>query len=221
MSLRILLADDHPVIAAAVRARLQGQTGWEVCAEVTNATELLHAVDQLQPDIVVTDYHMPGVGERDGYQLMSALRRRRPTLGVIVLTMITNPLLLRNILDTRVQGLLLKDSPLSELVTAVARVQGGLTYIGKSALAALSQCGQALPPQRGRRPRVRLSVRELEVLRLYLAGQSVTEIAESLRRSVKTISRQKQCAMVKLGVNNERELFACAAVQGVLLPMCG
>jgi two-component system capsular synthesis response regulator RcsB len=55
----------------------------------------------------------------------------------------------------------------------------------------------------------------MEVLRLYLTGRSVTEIAATLCRSVKTISRQKNCAMQKLGVNNDRELFECAALQGI------
>ena len=66
MSLKILLADDHPVIAAAVRDRLQTQTGWDVCGEVTTAADLLNGVEILRPDIVITDYHMPGLGENDG-----------------------------------------------------------------------------------------------------------------------------------------------------------
>jgi len=218
MSLRILVADDHPVISAAVKGSLQGQLGWEVCGDVTNAGDLLLAIEHLQPDIVVTDYHMPGECEHDGVQLLTHLRRRYPAIGVIVLTMITNPMLLRTMLDTRIHGLLLKDSALTELVTVVARVERGLTYIGKSALAALAQSEAALGPRIGRQRRTQLSVREMEVLRLYLSGRSVSEIAGQLCRSVKTISRQKQCAMYKLGVQNDRELFESATVQGILLP---
>lgn len=78
MTLRILLADDHPVITAAIRASLQTQTGWEVCGEVASATELHHQVEILQPDVVVTDYHMPGPAELDGVRLITSLRRRYP-----------------------------------------------------------------------------------------------------------------------------------------------
>lgn len=221
MTLRILLADDHPVITAAIRARLQTQTGWEVCGEVISATDLLQQADNLRPDVVVTDYHMPGPAELDGVRLITALRRRYPAMAVVVLTMITNPLVLRTILDVRVQGLLLKDSQLSEIVTAIARAQRGFTYIGKSALRALAPTEVRPMMPIGREGMQRLSARETEVLRLYLTGRSVTEIAATLCRSVKTISRQKNCAMHKLGVTNDRELFECAALQGMVLPQSG
>ncbi|KAI3594077.1 Two-component transcriptional response regulator, LuxR family [Cupriavidus sp. U2] len=221
MTLRILLADDHPVITAAIRARLQTQTGWEVCGEVISATDLLQQADNLRPDVVVTDYHMPGPAELDGVRLITALRRRYPAMAVVVLTMITNPLVLRTILDVRVQGLLLKDSQLSEIVTAIARAQRGFTYIGKSALRALAPTEVRPMMPIGREGMQRLSARETEVLRLYLTGRSVTEIAATLCRSVKTISRQKNCAMHKLGVTNDRELFECAALQGMVLPQGG
>lgn len=218
MTLRILLADDHPVITAAIRARLQMQTGWEVCGEVISAAELLQQADHLRPDVVVTDYHMPGPTQLDGVRLITALRRRYPAMSVVVLTMITNPLVLRTILDVRVQGLLLKDSQLPEIVTAIARAQRGFTYIGKSALRALAPTEVRPMMPIGREGMQRLSARETEVLRLYLTGRTVTEIAATLCRSVKTISRQKNCAMHKLGVSNDRELFECAALQGMVLP---
>ncbi len=218
MTLRIMLADDHPVITAAIRARVQTQTGWEVCGEVASATELLQQVDIVRPDVVITDYHMPGPAELDGARLITALRRRYPAISVIVLTMISNPLVLRTILDVRVHGLLLKDCPLGEIVTAIARAQRGFTYIGKSALRALAPTDLCTMLPVGRDGMQRLSAREMEVLRLYLTGRTVTEIAATLCRSVKTISRQKNCAMHKLGVTNDRELFECAALQGMVLP---
>lgn len=218
MTLRILLADDHPVITAAIQARVQSQTGWEVCGEVGSATELMLQADVLRPDVVVTDFHMPGPAELDGVRLITALRRRYPTMAIVVLTMITNPLVLRTILDVRVQGLLLKDSQLAEIVSAIARAQRGYTYIGKSALRALAPTELRTTMPIGRDGAQRLSAREMEVLRLYLTGRTVTEIAATLCRSVKTISRQKNCAMHKLGVSNDRELYECAALQGMVLP---
>ena len=219
MALRILLADDHPLVSAAVADRLHTQTGWEVCGSVTSATALLNGIDSLRPDVVITDYHMParGEGNSDGLRLLASLRRRHPSLAVIVLTMITNPLVLRSILDTQVHGLVLKDAPLSELVTVVCRIQRGFHYIGKSAMEVLSQAdpGSAVAP--GQAGAERLSRREMEVLRLYLTGRSVSAIAIQLCRSVKTISRQKNCAMQKLGVTNDRELFEFAALNGMLL----
>ena len=218
MTLRILLADDHPVVCAAVRDQLQTQPGWVVCGMVNSATELLTSVETLHPDIVITDYHMPGHRDSDGIRLISTLRRHYPSVSVIVLTMITNPLILRSILNARVQGLVLKDAPLSELITVVSRIQRGFHYTGKSALDILSQTSLDSPHEPGQQVAQRLSVRETEVIRLYLSGRSVSEIAIILCRSVKTISRQKNCAMQKLGASNDRELFECAARQGILLP---
>ncbi|CAG2152553.1 Transcriptional regulatory protein RcsB [Cupriavidus yeoncheonensis] len=218
MTLRILLADDHPVVGAAVRDQLQTQPGWVVCGMVTSATELLSSVEALRPDIVITDYHMPGPRDPDGIRLISTLRRHHPSVSVIVLTMITNPMILRSILKARVHGLVLKDAPLSELITVVARIQRGFHYIGKSALDILAQTNLDSPLEPGQQVAQRLSVRETEVIRLYLSGRSVSEIAAILCRSVKTISRQKNCAMQKLGASNDRELFECAARQGILLP---
>jgi two-component system capsular synthesis response regulator RcsB len=88
MTLRILLADDHPLVSAAVADRLYTQTGWEVCGSVTSATALLNSVESLRPDVVITDYHMPaqGEGNSDGLRLLASLRRRHPSLAVIVLT---------------------------------------------------------------------------------------------------------------------------------------
>ncbi|CAM3306975.1 response regulator [Cupriavidus taiwanensis] len=219
MALRILLADDHPLVSAAVADRLHTQTGWEVCGSVTSATALLNSIDSLRPDVVITDYHMPAHGERncDGLRLLASLRRRHPSMAVIVLTMITNPLVLRSILDTQVHGLVLKDAPLTELVTVVYRIQRGFHYIGKSAMEVLSQADPGRLVGAGPAGAERLSRREMEVLRLYLTGRSVSEIAIQLCRSVKTISRQKNCAMQKLGVTNDRELFEFAALNGLLL----
>ncbi|MEN7529715.1 MULTISPECIES: response regulator [unclassified Cupriavidus] len=219
MTLRILLADDHPVVMASVRAKVQAVVGWDVCGEVVSATELLQQVGLLRPDIVVTDYHMPGPAELDGVRLISALRRRYPDTSVVVFTMITNPLVLRTILDARVQGLLLKDCSLDEIHTAINRAQRGFTYIGKSALRVLAPVDLRSVLPCGRDGIQRLSAREMEVLRLYLTGRTVTEIGATLCRSVKTISRQKNCALQKLGVTNDRELFECAALYGLVLPV--
>jgi two-component system capsular synthesis response regulator RcsB len=94
-------------------------------------------------------------------------------------------------------------------------MQRGFSYIGKSALQVLAEADPGGLTTVGQDASGRLSVREMEVLRLYLTGRSVTEIAATLCRSVKTISGQKNCAMQKLGVNNDRELFECAALQGI------
>lgn len=217
MALRILVADDHPAIFMAIRGLLQKQLGWEICAEAATGGAMLHAVPACRPDVVVTDYHMPGDRTRDGIHMIESLRRHYPAVKVVVLTMITNPLILRAILRVPVHGLCLKSAPLNELVSAISHVQRGLTYVGPAVTQILEENG-GQNPYRSDRDSTQLSVREAEVLRHYLSGKSVTQIAGVLNRSVKTISRQKNCAMQKLGANNDRELFDYVARQDLLPP---
>lgn len=219
MALNILVADDHPAISVAIRSLLQGQLGWHVCGEATSADALLQSARRLRPDVIITDYHMPCGEARDGLGMLGQLRRGHPGLRIVVLTMMTNPLILRAIADVPVQGLLLKDSPLEELIHALGQVERGLSYIGRSAARVLAESSARYPCQDDRAGVQSLSVRETEVLRLYLSGKSVTQIASSLSRSVKTISRQKNCAMQKLGAGNDRELFDYAARQDLRLSL--
>jgi two-component system capsular synthesis response regulator RcsB len=221
MTLRILVADDHPAIALAIRSLLRSHAGWEVCAEVTTSDALFRALDTERPDILVTDYHMPGGKAKDGLRMLGCLRRGYPSLNVIVLTMITNPLILKSMLDIPVQGLLLKDSPLDELVHAILHIRRGSSYTGKSAARILAESNAHKPYSEDRNGFSSLSVREAEVLRLYLSGRSVTQIADVLSRSVKTVSRQKNCAMQKLGAANDRELFDFAVRQDIVFPSPG
>jgi len=218
MALRILVADDHPAIALAIRSLLRGQAGWEVCGDVTTSDALFHAIEAQRPDILVTDYHMPGGKSKDGQGMLGCLQRGHPRLSVIVFTMITNPLILKSIIDIPVHGLLLKDAVLDELLHAIVQIHHGRPYIGKSAARILEEANAQKPLSHQRNGVASLSVRETEVLRLYLSGRSVTQIANVLSRSVKTVSRQKNCAMQKLGATNDRELFDFAARQDIVLP---
>ncbi len=218
MALNIVVADDHPAISLAIRSVLQGHAGWQVCADVTTPEALFRAIATCAPDVVVTDYHMPGGQAKDGLRMLGQMRRQHPQMRVVVLTMMTNPLILRAIAEVPVQGILLKDSPLDELVHTLVQVERGQTYIGKSAARILAESSARYPRPEERAGIGSLSVRETEVLRLYLSGKSVTQIATALSRSVKTISRQKNCAMQKLGASNDRELFDFAARQDLMLP---
>jgi two-component system capsular synthesis response regulator RcsB len=219
MAFKILVADDHPAIALAIRNVLECEMGWEVCDDVTTVDDLIRGIATYQPNVVVTDYHMPGSVAKDGLRMLNSLRRAQPMPSIVVFTMMTNAMILRAMVDLPVQGLLLKDSPLDELVKALRRVERGLRYIGKSAAAILAQARAFYPYSDEGGLKRPLSVRETEVLRLYLTGKSVTQIAGVLSRSVKTISRQKNCAMQKLGATNDRELFDYAARQDLVLPV--
>ncbi|MGO1068943.1 response regulator [Lysobacter sp. CA199] len=216
MSLRIALSDDHPVVRAGVRALLESACGpseaWQVVAEAANGDELLSLLAVTPVDLLITDFSMPGSRGGDGLTLLGQIRRRHPQLPVIVLTMIGNVPVLRAIVDAGVNGLLDKAAAATELPQAVRTVAHGRTYYGEALRGLLDLDGR----QAGERGQLALSPRETDVLRLFAAGHSVSQIAAQLHRSKQTISRQKTDAMLKLGLKNDLEIYGYARSQGLL-----
>jgi two-component system capsular synthesis response regulator RcsB len=139
--------------------------------------------------------------------MLGRLQRRWPELPVVVLTVAGNAGVLRSILATGVRGLLNKSDALTELTLAVQAVAHQRRYLGSGIRRIVDAAGSARGP---------LSPRENEVLRLFVAGMSVSEIARRLERSIKTVSRQKMDAMAKLGLRSDLELYAWARENDLL-----
>lgn len=211
-ALRVCLADDHPVVLAGVRAQLERSAiEVEIVGEARDGRTLLALLAQGPGcDVVITDFSMPANNQRgcDGIPLLQALRRQWPSLRIIVLTMIENPALLQAMLDAGIHGLVDKLSPIEELQRAVQSVVGGRRYISQELRNRLQADAQV-------EGTAKLSPHEAEVVRLFVHGLTVTAIAERLSRSVKTISRQKNDAMRKLGVDNHSQLYAYAREHGL------
>jgi two-component system capsular synthesis response regulator RcsB len=206
-----LIADDHPVVTLGVQALLDDLAGTEIVACVQNSTELMAALQRGPVDVVITDYAMPGGAYGDGIEMLGRIRRHYPGVKLIVLTVLNNAAILSKIAHSGVDGLLNKGSELKEIPLALERVCRGLKYFGKTVSQALSE--QMMRPEFDK---VRsLSPKEIEVIRLFLEGVSVQNIALALRRSPKTISNQKRAAMSKLGCNTDVELFNYHSLVGV------
>jgi two-component system capsular synthesis response regulator RcsB len=212
--MKIVVADDHPLILFGLECTLKRLGGVELSATARNSTELIEKLNAHRPDILITDFSMPGGSHGDGVLLLGYLLRNYPKLRIIVLTMMTSPSMQEQILDTGVHALVLKSDQETELELALASIERGQRYI--STHAAILEKKAADQQESGAPAKPALSERELEVLRLYVNGMTVSGIANSLCRSVKTISKQKQAAMSKLGVSNERELFEYAKTSGLL-----
>ena len=212
MTIRILLADDHPVVASGVRWVLQLDPTLQVVGTVESPDQLHGALEATPCDLVITDFSMPGDAKPDGLSMISLMRRRRPELPIIVLTRIQNPAVLRSIRDAGVQGIVIKSDALTELTHAVYTVMSGRTYIGSVAKQALAKA--AVDSKTATTEA--LSAREAEVFRLFASGMSVKDIAKQLHRSAKTISNQKLAAMEKLGLKTDLEIYAYASEHGLL-----
>jgi two-component system capsular synthesis response regulator RcsB len=211
--LRIFIADDHPFTLAGVRAEIErAGEPFEVAGEASNGAALLTLLDtSCAGDLLVTDFSMQGPQLRDcdGLPLLLTLRRQFPALPIIVLTDVGHPAMLRAMVDAGVRGLVDKVSARHELLTAIQKVAAGRIHFCRSMRAVLDQAGGLDGAQ------IRISPHEAEVVRLFVGGLTVSEIAVRLSRSVKTISRQKNDAMHKLGIDNNSQLYAYARDHGL------
>ncbi|MCF5770027.1 response regulator transcription factor [Aeromonas veronii] len=210
MSFKIILADDHPLILTGIRSLIDQITPHcEVIAEAYQVSDLLKLLQQHHCDLLITDFSMPGDTRSDGMVMIQQLRRDYPTLPIIVLTQIQNSGILQSLIQAGVNGLILKKSVINELADAIRQILLGHRYIGPAVKMLLANAGLAhhdnINP---------LTAKESEVVRLLASGMSVTQVADYLHRSVKTISTQKKSAMVRLGLQSDSELFQYAKEHG-------
>jgi two-component system capsular synthesis response regulator RcsB len=203
MRTRIILADDHSIFSSGARLLLERDQEFEVTRIVTSPSELVSALEEDACDLLVTDFSMPGDGLADGLELLRSLRGGYPDLPIVVLTMLSNPGILRSVLDSGVNALVSKADAVTHLVLAVRTVMLGRRYLSKAVLNLLQEAGDD-----GRPSLDRLSPREREVIALFASGKAMSDVADALGRSIKTVSTQKMSAMEKLGLRSDLELYA-------------
>lgn len=204
--LRVIIADDHPLILMGIRELLGRDVNIHVQAMVTTPSELIEQLERNPTDVVITDYSMPGDEQYgDGIRFISYLRRHFPDVKLIVLTMVSNPMIISSLYDEGVQGVVLKQDELSEALVALHLLRQGVKYYPANFKQDTPKdVLESSVPDR----LASLSPREFEVLRLFAMGESISSIAEQLNRSIKTISAQKASAMRKLNVHSNQDLIA-------------
>ena len=211
MSFKIILADDHPLILTGIRSLIDQITPHcEVIAEAYQVSDLLNLLQQHHCDLLITDFSMPGDTRSDGLVMIQQLRRDYPNLPIIVLTQIQNSAILQSLIQVGVKGLILKKSVINELADAIRQILLGHRYIGPTVRMLLESAG--ISGQGNNNP---LTPKESEVVRLLASGMSVTQVADYLHRSVKTISTQKKSAMTRLGISSDSALFDYAKSSGL------
>ncbi|MCO5345051.1 response regulator [Aeromonas veronii] len=211
MSFKIILADDHPLILTGIRSLIDQITPQcEVIAEAYQVSDLLKLLQQHHCDLLITDFSMPGDTRSDGMVMIQQLRRDYPNLPIIVLTQIQNSAILQSLIQAGVKGLILKKSVINELADAIRQILLGHRYIGPTVQMLLATAG--ISGQGNNNP---LTPKESEVVRLLASGMSVTQVADYLHRSVKTISTQKKSAMARLGISSDSALFDYAKSSGL------
>ncbi|SAK43565.1 DNA-binding response regulator [Caballeronia fortuita] len=197
-----------------MKALFAAENGMKVVGEANNASTLLAELAMRSCDVLVTDFAMPepGVDANDGLRLIRKVRQDFPSIIIVVLTSVSNVAILRSILNAGAMSLVNKAEPMELVATAVRHASVGRRFVSASFVAALAEAGTETEFS-SEEPR--LSPREVEVVRLFAKGHSITEIARELNRDVRTISRQKRDAMNKLGVRNDPGLFAFVRARGL------
>ena len=208
--IRVMLADDHAIVRAGLRELLAGLADMAVVAEARNGNEVLAAVREGGFDVLVLDMSMPG---RSGIELIKLVKAEQPTLRVLILSMHNESQYAVRAVKAGASGYITKDSAADELVAAIRRVAGGGAYITPETAERLvlqSSAGTVGPAHS------RLSDREFEVFRKIVAGRSVTDIANELNLSVKTISTHKARILEKMEIGNQAELVRYAVEHGLV-----
>lgn len=198
-SIRVMIADDHPVTGHGIAQTLTGLPAIEVIGVVANSQVLVEKLDAVQCDVLVLDYVMPGDQYGDGQTLLSFLQRRFPHLRMVTVTMISAPDVFRALQKLGVTCIVSKSDSMSHLVTAVHAAYTNGRYLSPTIVQLLESNDV--------RGKSELSAREAEIVRLFRAGYRVGEIAEQLHRSKKTVSAQKLAAMRKLGITRDADLI--------------
>lgn len=202
--IRVLLADDHAIVRTGLKEILESTGDIVVAAEATNGHEALAMVRQGDFDIAVLDLSMPG---RSGIELIKLIKAERSKLKVLVLSMHSEEQYAVRAVRAGASGYLTKESAADELVAAIRRIAGGGAYITPETAERL-----VLEAGAGREglPHTRLSNREYEVFRMIVSGVSVSEIANKLALSVKTVSTHKVRILEKMGMSSQADLVRYA-----------
>jgi len=213
-TIRLLLADDHRLMRAGLRALLQSLAHVQVVAEAGNGYEALELAEQHQPDIVIMDIGMEGL---NGLEATARMAKLTPAPRVIVLSMHANEEYVRRALQAGATGYLLKGAEPSELEFAIQAVMRGETYLTPAVSKQVVQDylqGGAVKPD----PLRDLTPRQREVLQLIAEGQSTKEIAYKLNLSVKTVEAHRGELMNRLDIHDVAGLVRFAIRTGLVTP---
>ncbi len=201
--IRILIADDHPVVREGLAAMIKRRTDMTVVAEANHGQEAVALFHQHQPDVVLMDLRMP---EMDGVEAILTIREQTPEARVIVLTTYDTDEDIYRALRAGAKAYLLKDTPREELLDTIRAVSAGRTRVPSDVAAKLVE----------RVSSEALTAREVDVLRLIVAGHSNREIAALLYISEGTVKTHVNHILMKLGVSDRTQAVTTALRRGLV-----
>ena len=207
--IRVILADDHPVVRTGIRTLLQQAEDIVVVAETGNGSEVFKLVEQLAPDVLLLDLEMPGLS---GVEVAMRLKEEGAVVRVLALSAYDDEEYIRNLLLHGAAGYLTKEEAIEIIIDAVRGVaRGEQGWFSRRAIAQLSALTRQEPA-----PGKELTNRERDVLRLVAAGKTNLEIGHALGISEKTVEKHMGAMFNKLQVSSRVEAAVLAVQQGIV-----
>lgn len=208
--IRVLVADDHPLLRSGVKEVLAQEPDFAVPVEAEDSQQVLNRVEEHDWDVLVLDITMPG---RSGLDVLREIRHKRPNLPVLILSMHTEEQFAVRAIKAGASGYVTKANAPSELVHAIRKVVTGKKYVSPSLAEALAGAIESDP---GRPLHEVLSDREFQVMCKIASGKTVSEIAGDISLSVKTVSTYRARALEKMRMRTNAEFTRYAIQSGLV-----
>jgi DNA-binding NarL/FixJ family response regulator len=199
--IRVVIADDHTIVREGLKQLLCAASDVEVVDEARDGHEALRVVRESEFEVLLLDLSMPG---KSGMDLIKQVKGEKPKLKILVLSMHAEHQYAVRAIKAGASGYLTKDSASTQLLSAIRKVAGGGAVISAEVA---EQLALAAMPHADGPPHASLSDREYQVFQLIVGGVSVSDIAQQLNLSVKTVSTHKARLMEKMGLANQAELI--------------
>jgi len=208
--IKVMLVDDHDLVRTGIKRLLEDHPDIKIVGEATSGEQALELVTENDPDVVLMDINMPGIG---GLEATRKLLQRKPKLKIIVVTMHEDDMFAQRLLKAGAMGYLTKGAKVDEILQALQAVMANQRYLCPSIA---QQIALSQMTEEESSPFDSLSERELQVLLMMMDGQSISVISEKLCLSPKTVSTYRTRLYAKLGVQNDIELARLALQFGVV-----
>ena len=203
----IILVDDHRIVRDGIKVMLLGLSRFKVIGEAGNSDSFFEVFKNSESDIVVLDLKMPG---ENGAVVAEKIKKMNPQTKVLILTAEVDESLLRHCFRVGVEGMISKESGKETYLEALESIADGKTYYG-------GQFVSLLTTPFNQQESVKLTAREIEVLKGFAEGQSYKEIAAHLNISARTVESHKNNIQSKLGVSTTADLVKYAIKEGIVL----
>jgi two-component system response regulator NreC len=206
MAISVLIADDHAIVRAGLRALIKADADLELVGEAAGGLEAIEKVQSLQPDVLVLDISMQDL---DGLAVTRRLKELHSTCAILILTVHEDEALLREAIKLGSAGYIIKHAAEDELISAIRSVHRGEMYVHPKMIRSLIQTDTKVAPQ-GSEFHETLTGREEEVLKLIVQGYTNRQVADELSISVRTVEGHRANLTEKLGIRSRVELLRYA-----------